>query len=237
VSLTETERDVLDTLQRLGVEASAASITELLLLVSRSEVRRRAAEVAQLAARPTVPSQRSHDPIVYFVRNGNMVKIGTTTNLRRRMSKLSQRMDNVVKKVPGGRDVEAQYHRRFTSLRDGKTEWFRLEGALAELLGEEDTASPSDKLRRVLEEAGESPEGWEPSADDQADNTRAVVFGLVKEMTPQGGLMVGEIVKTLVAVYGEQVAPRRQTVTRWLREDDRVFQPTYGKYAVRDEDM
>jgi hypothetical protein len=109
---------------------------------------------------------------------------------------------------------------------------------------------------RVIREAGvadwDNPATWaeggneeqppaapteDESADDEGDTLRAVVFGLVKAMTPEGGISVGDIVKSLQRQYGKDT-PRRETITRWLREDERIFKPTgYGKYAVRDEDM
>ena len=66
-----------------------------------------------------------HNPLVYFIRNGNRIKIGTTTDLYQRVRRLSLRTDNVTLLLAGGRDLERDMHRRFSSLRIGNTEWFR----------------------------------------------------------------------------------------------------------------
>ncbi|MDX3235668.1 GIY-YIG nuclease family protein [Streptomyces sp. ME03-5709C] len=74
-------------------------------------------------AAPT-PYQASHPPVVYYVRRGALVKIGTTTNLWRRMVSLLP--EQVLATEPGGIGVEADRHRQFAALRvEGQREWFR----------------------------------------------------------------------------------------------------------------
>lgn len=108
-----------------------------------------------------------------------------------------------------------------------------------------------DDFDRVLREAGggvgtdlnEWPDGErpEPVAEqpeaepvDPDEDMRAVVFGLVKAMSPDG-ISVGEILSALEQSYAD--VPSRQTITKWLREDDRIYKPTgYKKYAVRPEE-
>jgi hypothetical protein len=76
--------------------------------------------------------------------------------------------------------------------------------------------------------------GVEPPTDeDDADDMRSMVFGMVKAMSPEG-TTVAAIMKALEMQFGQQ-APTRQTVTRWLREDDRIYKPAYGRYAVKPE--
>jgi hypothetical protein len=72
---------------------------------------------------------KSHDPVVYFVRVGRHVKIGTSTNLRGRMQSLYLGLDDVLAVVPGGKDLEGAYHRHFAASRierDGRVELFGL---------------------------------------------------------------------------------------------------------------
>lgn len=78
-----------------------------------------------------------HHSVVYFVQNGNRVKIGTTKLLKARIEKLTLRMSDVVRVEYGTRQYERQLHARFADLRVGDTEWFELTGALAEYLGYE----------------------------------------------------------------------------------------------------
>ncbi len=76
--------------------------------------------------------------------------------------------------------------------------------------------------------------------DDEAtsDVLKDMMFGLIKAQTPSGGVTAQEIRQGLIDVYGEDQVPVIQTITRWLREDDRVYKPTgYKKYAVRPELM
>lgn len=86
--------------------------------------------------RPRTKSQ-AHDPIVYFIAVGDRVKIGTTTNLERRLDAFALHPDDVVCTVPGDRDVEHGFHRRWAGLRiHDDREWFRAEGDLAAWLDE-----------------------------------------------------------------------------------------------------
>ncbi|MFD5675599.1 GIY-YIG nuclease family protein [Streptomyces sp. NPDC127040] len=71
-----------------------------------------------------------HDPVVYFLRNGERVKIGYTVNLYDRITSLSLRRTDILLLLDGGRALEADMHRRFHSYRIRTTEWFELEGEL-----------------------------------------------------------------------------------------------------------
>lgn len=75
-----------------------------------------------------------HEPLVYFIRHGDRVKIGTTTDLRKRVVGLSLRVDNVALILPGDAEVEHAYHRRFDALRVGDTEWFTDEPPLSDFI-------------------------------------------------------------------------------------------------------
>lgn len=75
-----------------------------------------------------------HADIVYFILNGNRVKIGTTTNLRNRVRALSLPASNVIAVVPGGRSKEADLHAALSHLRVGRTEWFAFERPVADLI-------------------------------------------------------------------------------------------------------
>jgi len=73
----------------------------------------------------------THPPVVYVLRNGTRVKIGTTTHLRNRVHRLALRLDDVVFAMDGGRELEQALHQRFAAQRVGDTEWFTETGALA----------------------------------------------------------------------------------------------------------
>ncbi|MFE2639500.1 GIY-YIG nuclease family protein [Streptomyces scopuliridis] len=77
----------------------------------------------------------SHKPVVYFAQLGDYVKIGTTTNLKRRMSALALQVEWVVLVMPGGKEVEAEFHAKFAPQRHSPNrEWFRLAGELRHFL-------------------------------------------------------------------------------------------------------
>lgn len=75
---------------------------------------------------------RKHAPLVYFIRNGNRLKIGTSTEVKRRIRTLALRAENIVLLLDGGKPLESQMHDRFKDLRIGNTEWFAYEGALVD---------------------------------------------------------------------------------------------------------
>jgi hypothetical protein len=84
---------------------------------------------------------RSHKPaprsprageVVYFVRAGNAIKIGRTTNLPGRLKALATASAvplELLAAVPGGRELEARLHHRWRHLHL-RGEWFRADEAL-----------------------------------------------------------------------------------------------------------
>lgn len=117
----------------------------------------------------------------------------------------------------------------------------------------EDEGEPSeqDEFDRVLADAGVTdrddpstwPDGVRPEIlpaqanPNESDNLRAVIFGLVKAMSPDG-ITVKEIMDSLAKTLGPDSVPTRQTITRWLREDDRIHKPSgYLRYSVKPEEM
>lgn len=94
--------------------------------------RRRAAADRQRAARQ---NPRQPEPVVYFIRVGDRVKIGWSTDYRSRFRQLTLPGDaQVVRTEPGGPSEEAALHARFAPHRIGNTEWFYVRDDLADLL-------------------------------------------------------------------------------------------------------
>lgn len=72
----------------------------------------------------------SHAPVVYFIRIGQHVKIGTSTNLRGRTRSFYLSLDDVLAVVPGGKPVEDLFHERFAGSRiagDDRAEVFEVD--------------------------------------------------------------------------------------------------------------
>jgi hypothetical protein len=80
----------------------------------------------------------SHLPVVYFVKMGDNVKIGTSTSLKARLRSFYLSFDDVLLLLPGGEDVEDACHKRFAAAQvtdDDREELFRLDDSLMFFLG------------------------------------------------------------------------------------------------------
>lgn len=66
--------------------------------------------------------------VVYYVRSGDRIKIGTSGNPRSRLAAL--RFDSLLAFERGGRALEQQRHWMFAELRFAGSEWFRAEEPL-----------------------------------------------------------------------------------------------------------
>lgn len=91
---------------------------------------------AEPAVKWKIPAGK-HAPLVYFIRNGNRMKIGTTTELKRRIRTLALRPENVALLIDGDQRREREYHKQFAEHRIGTTEWFAYEGALTDYVNDE----------------------------------------------------------------------------------------------------
>lgn len=78
------------------------------------------------------PASSSGQAWVYFMRRENLIKIGTTYNLKQRAAVLNA---TVLAKTPGSYSEEARLHNRFASLRR-HGEWFEPGSELMELINE-----------------------------------------------------------------------------------------------------
>lgn len=127
-------------------------------------------EAVRLALPVSLPIElpRRHAPVVYFVQNGSLVKIGWSTNLGGRLSALCLRRATVLLTVAGDNALEAALHRMFRDLRQGETEWFRYGQPLAEyvqkLRGHASPVSLTD-LTEMLRETGSDATADDPSEE------------------------------------------------------------------------
>jgi len=90
---------------------------------------------------------RKHSPLVYFIRNGNRLKIGTTTDIKRRIRTLALRAENVVLLLDGGQTLERYLHRQFADLRVGNTEWFAYDGPLIAFITEQNHLARKEQAK------------------------------------------------------------------------------------------
>lgn len=93
-----------------------------------------------------VPSGK-HAPLVYFIRNGNRIKIGTSTELKRRIRTLALRAENVALLLKGDRRLEHQLHKQFADLRIGNTEWFAYESPLTDYIADQNRHARKEQAK------------------------------------------------------------------------------------------
>lgn len=75
--------------------------------------------------------RNDNQAVVYYLQMpGDLIKIGTTRNLRQRLNSLTVRDHDVLAVEPGGPEVESERHRQFAHLRWRDTERFRDDPAL-----------------------------------------------------------------------------------------------------------
>lgn len=159
-----------------------------------------------------------HEPIVYFIRHGERIKIGTTRNLRGRISALSLRTEDALMALKGDEAFEGALHRHFTHLRISDTEWFTAGSDLLQYIATMN-ARPAAATTLV------------PSVR-RPDRRRAIVFEIVQQAGPDGARPV-DIVRRIADEHPQIDAPDRAVITRWLSSDPRVIKPSYGRYAVQ----
>lgn len=98
-----------------------------------------------------------HAPLVYYARRRDLIKIGTTSRIHKRMAQ--QKMDELLAAEPGYFDLESERHSQFAAdrvvmQRLGRNDWFRLSATLLEHVRE----------LRTVHGIPERPRGWEPEA-------------------------------------------------------------------------
>lgn len=180
----------------------------------------------------------AHAPVVYFLRNGTRVKIGTTRNLRPRVARLALRPDNVIRVEHGGQDYEQSLHARFDAYRVGNTEWFELRGELADYLGEPE-AQPLELTAQFIEPAAHPAEPAiaggglstvsaqatpsEPTA--QTAEPEAPSFGFSAHLTGQSAQRVKALQKV-----AELLAQDRGITAEQVKEELGVSPATAKRY-------
>lgn len=78
----------------------------------------------------------THSPVVYFIENGDVAKIGFSTHLRARVSSLALQEKNVMLLLEGGFTLERALHSRFEKDRIDNTEWFNLSDDMVQFITE-----------------------------------------------------------------------------------------------------
>jgi hypothetical protein len=137
----------------------------------------------------------AHGDRVYFVRNGDRIKIGYTTNLRGRLGALCQRPDSVLLLLQGGNGLEAALHRYFSAHRIGSTEWFRYAGEIEKYIAR--------KTDSVLSPATDG------DTHESLTSRDALLAAIRKRMGSNRTVLLSDVVDTLQ----DEGAPADLTVT------------------------
>lgn len=140
-------------------------------------------EATRLALPVALPVElpRSHAPVVYFVQNGSLVKIGWSTNLRARLSALCLRRMAVLLAVAGDNALEAALHRTFWGLRQEGTEWFRYEQPLSDYIQELRNHAHPVNLTDLTEMLGET--GANVVTEDEPEEQPQTLLDVPREKT------------------------------------------------------
>lgn len=176
-----------------------------------------------------------HAPVVYFICNGDRVKIGTTTSLRARVRRLCLRIEDIALVQHGGQVYERQLHERFADYRIGDTEWFELAGQLAAYVAGKHDGGDSlattgatvdlsgDKLPTVVLPAQAPP----PPAEEAGDSSSA---------TPDDIATVGDSSPTAPDPAGDSSAPapsgkrrKRRPMDEWVELAGPIFTEEFHK--------
>jgi hypothetical protein len=113
----------LESMKTAGVELDEAAIS---IAVKLGKQKYTEAQPEAWKKRHNEPERKS---IVYYIRRGDLIKIGTTVDPFRRFSGL--RPDEILAFEPGGPELEASRHRQFSACRVTKRgEYFRPSAAL-----------------------------------------------------------------------------------------------------------
>ncbi|WP_242890232.1 GIY-YIG nuclease family protein [Actinomadura litoris] len=64
-------------------------------------------------------------PVVYFIKDADLIKIGHSGNLKNRRRAFTSNLDAILAVIPGDLALEQQMHERFASARAHRQEWYR----------------------------------------------------------------------------------------------------------------
>lgn len=109
---------MLEEMRSAGIHLDEATVVIAIKLGEQRHSRDVAAatgRAATAAAMATTYSSHRQSPIVYYIRRGDVIKIGTTTNPRSRFKNLMP--DEILAFESGGRKEEAARHEQFGSCR------------------------------------------------------------------------------------------------------------------------
>lgn len=165
--------EVLAEMTKAGVDLDEATVVAAIKL-GKERHRRHCANIRPLArfeSQRLWPEENDRPSIVYYIRRGDLIKIGTTVDPTGRLSDLMP--DEVLAWEPGGRREEALRHRQFRHLCIGG-EYFQKAAdllnhcrAMRNLHGDPDPSWPTTRTRRERAKRSSLDAEMPPPASDQ----------------------------------------------------------------------
>lgn len=132
--LVDTEDPAFNHIAEVLMDMSAAGVElsiETIEMATKLGRHRFTAAQAPVQFATVETGWKKHGAVVYYVRRGTLVKIGTTVRIRHRMTELMP--DEILALEPGDRSLEIQRHGQFAALRSGpRSEYFYPGAALQE---------------------------------------------------------------------------------------------------------
>jgi hypothetical protein len=147
-----TLRDMADA----GVELDAKAVEIAVKLVQQVESHRNDMRARRAALRDLPKeSEDDRDSIVYYIRRGDLIKIGCTTRPKKRFESLLP--DEILAVEPGGKRLETMRHRQFLHARQGMSEYFHQTTDLLEhVAAVRDLHGDPDPYWRTTQNVGQS---------------------------------------------------------------------------------
>lgn len=184
-------------------------------------------------AHPNVWNHASHKPLVYFISNGDRVKIGVSTNIAARVGALSLRRSNALLLLWGSYSLEKALHQHFAADQVGNTEWFVLSNSIRDFIARRRSAVaaqtvPKAPSRSTLEanEAARRPvqRGRHPRREEIT----------AKVQDARVGISVAELRQWLARRYPNETPPSDTAIQNWFAAHPNISKPSRGLYAWTD---
>ncbi|MER5277797.1 GIY-YIG nuclease family protein [Streptomyces sp. NPDC002809] len=176
-------------------------------------------------------NKSSHPAVVYFMVNGDRVKIGMSTNIAARTAALSLRRGNVILLLEGGYELEAALHRAFEADRVGVTEWFVLSVRIRDFIARKEGERPTRPQQPHSTAALPLPSQAVPP--DRRHPRREEITQRVRE-AGDSGMTVSDLRRWLVSRYPDETPPSDTAMQNWFATHPNIMKPGRGIYVWSD---
>ncbi|MFF8610772.1 GIY-YIG nuclease family protein [Streptomyces sp. NPDC015346] len=181
-------------------------------------------------AEEEVWSQSSHTPVVYFMTNGDRIKIGVSTNITARVAALSLRRSNVLLLLNGDFLLESSLHKAFTSDRIADTEWFVYSARIRDFVTRKHQALQSLRQPSPTQTI---PAQQPQTAADRRHPRRTEITELVRR-AGGAGMTVNDVRRRIAAAYPGETPPSDTAIQNWYAAHPNITKPGRAVYFWTD---